>query len=314
VPASLSRLQDIALETDGKQKLLFILFMQLLGIVGSPVFKGQLPLPIWNSFYKGSIRVIERLAHGDTPTEVYDALIKTAQDQMDVETVFEHNIDSLRSKYNTYANTNSSRRKTFVSFEDFQASLQKALLRLSKMLRLSKAADFIPLFDAALELHANELVRLLWELNQTGIDDGWAILLMYSPQLLLNVQNDKSSSELSKTQRLRVGLKALVYLYDMARRKVEKLLLSSDESSETSDGPGHDGSKSPGPNGIYEVNCYHLSTWATSTLTLQGIVDDWNRCISMGNSQLVVKSGEATVAVNPVISRKKRNSDPRSHF
>ena len=234
-----------------------------------------------------------------------------------MEAIFNRNMNALLSSYNTYANTNASHpRKEFQSFGDFRSSLQKALLRLSKMLRLTDAIAFKPLFDAALDLPAPELARLVCELNRTGIDDGWAILLMYSPQLLLNVQKDETTSELSETERLNVGLKALVELYDMTRRKLVSFVQPSaaaDENGEESDWSDNDEREPPAANGIYEVNCYHLSTWAKSTVMLQRITDDWNRCIFLEHSRLMSVFGEATVIVKPVVSRKKRGLGSGSH-
>jgi hypothetical protein len=306
VPASLSRLKKIACETDGKQKLLFILFMQLLGIVGSPKFKGQLPLSMWHMFYSESICAIERLAIREvTPTQVYDALIETARNQMGAKDMFDRNANGLLACYNTYSNAMSFKdRREFQTFDDFRASLQKALLRLSKMLRLTEATAFQPLFDAALGLPAPKLAQLVCELNRSGIDDGWAILLMYSPQLLLNAQEDGSTPELNETERLRVGLNALVLLYAMARRKLESVMQDLDGIGEPSDWSDDDGTETPAANGIYEVNCYHLSTWAKSTGMLQRITEDWDRCIFMEHLRLLGDLGEAIVIVKPAVNRK----------
>lgn len=262
VPASLSRLEKIAEKENGKQKILFNLLMQLLGIVGLPSFKGKLPLSNWRMFYK-QICAIERLADGrkkHDPAKVYDDLTQDAREDMQ-------------------ADEN-------VNFSECSHPLQKALLRLSRMLRSTKTNKnkFDPLIDAALDLSDNERGRLVDELNRTGINDGWAILLMHSPKLLQNVQKDETTSD-SEMQRLRVGLKAIVKLYDKARETLSE----------------NSGRKSP-KSGIYEVDCYHVSTWAKSTVRLQKITEDWDRYTTMEHSRLMGNLGEATVIVKPMMS------------
>ena len=87
VPASLNRLREIAMEKEqynGRQALLFGLYMQLLGIAGGAFFSGQMRLFLWDSFY-ASIRALERLADGHTSTQVYDAFIETARSQVQVD-------------------------------------------------------------------------------------------------------------------------------------------------------------------------------------------------------------------------------------
>jgi hypothetical protein len=284
--------------------------MQLLGVAGGPVFKGQLPTFLWSAFYSGGIRAVERLADGDTPTQVYDAIIETARVQMEVEAELDRNQNRLISSFNTRANTQwAHRRAESRTLDQFRASLQKALLRLSKMLRLNKAADFKPLCDAALDLPPPELTRLVSELNRTGIDDGWAIVLMFSPTLLQHVQGDKTTSALTESERLRVGLKSLVKLYDMARHSLELRLhvhnAQLDSQAELNRSDSEDGD-SPAANGIYEVDCYQLTTWAKSTTILQRITKDWNRSVFLEHSLLMGDLGEATVNVKPQESRTKR--------
>jgi hypothetical protein len=127
---------------------------------------------------------------------------------------------------------------------------------------------------------------------------------MYSPQLLLNAQEDGSTPELNETERLRVGLNALVLLYAMARRKLESVMQDLDGIGEPSDWSDDDGTETPAANGIYEVNCYHLSTWAKSTGMLQRITEDWDRCIFMEHLRLLGDLGEAIVIVKPAVNRK----------
>jgi hypothetical protein len=89
-----------------------------------------------------------------------------------------------------------------------------------------------PLLVAALDLpNKNEfkfccedLLIIISELDRSGIDDGYAILLVYVPDLFQNLlnMNQRSSLTRNKVERLAVGLKCLSTLYQMARAQLDK--------------------------------------------------------------------------------------------
>jgi len=308
VPGSMVELQRIATQENGRQALHFGLFMQLLGISGSGggIFKGH------HVAFHENIEVIEKLADGQTPIQVYDSYIGSLVVKMEI-------TQRLAEKRADLERTFSKVSKDFLSFDDFAAALQKALLRLVRMLRYHDAKDLGPLLAAALEMTPQSLSDLVKELNLNGINDGWAILLMYSPSLIQNLANDKESeSEMKLDKRLLLGLRCLHRLYTIVRTYLKLEVeggvpwgggrdrggsLGSDASaheSETSAGSGKITEPQLGENGVCEVNCYQVATWAKKSKVLETIIKYHKRTIVLEPSFIKGRLAEGNFTVKNI--------------
>lgn len=106
------------------------------------------------------------------------------------------------------------------------------------------------MLEAALELKGDleighkTLSIIISELDRSGIDDGYAILLMYAPMLFQNLNKHSSSSSLSSNSnnngnsfqrsdvdRMAIGLRCLSTLYQMAREQLDEEISKNVERS-----------------------------------------------------------------------------------
>ena len=311
VPGSLVKLSAVASEGpsnsnkyNGRKSLYFGLFMQLLGISGHQ--GGQLPKSLWGAFYD-SIQALSGLADGQTPIEVYDSFVQNKKESLGVVAQVEQNTDRLQSIFEMV------KREDYESMEAFSQSFQKSIVRLALALRYVKPSQLSPLIGAALELGSKDLVNLVLELNRNGINDGWAILLMFGPNLLQTVVKDAPESEVQR--RLLLGLKTLNMLYKSARKELNwkfqvgetgNLNRGSDTASGVNSEVSHEISATgdlpreaaSATNGVYEVNCYQVATWAGNIDTLEHIVNKNKKAIVLEHSFINGSLGEAKFRVD----------------
>jgi len=308
-------------EFDGKRAMHFGLLMQTLGIAGGPRFGGHMVTFVWDSFFE-NIEVVGRLADGKSPVEVYNDFIdlKNEKFKMGEKLALEENKATVRKLYGAMGSA------MFANYGMFVAALEKALVRLALMLRFSKEEQLSPLIEAFFGLSLVELSALVKELNRSGIDDGWAILLMFSPTLLQNLNNDKDS-HLSCAERIQIGLKCLHVLYKEARKSLELNLFvgstgeagararsrsggssvagESDGDAEDEDGGGSENVEGirggrVAENGVYEVDCYQVATWAKNSIELRGIIATKKKSIHLEHSFLDDRLGEALFRIDRV--------------
>lgn len=325
VAGSLLNLQSIAMERkefDGKRAMHFGLLMQTLGIAGGPYFGGHMVTSVWDGFFE-NIEVVGRLADGKSPVEVYNDFIdlKNETFKMGEMLALEENEATVQKLYGAMGSA------TFANYGMFVAALEKALVRMALMLRFDKEEELSPLIEAVFGLSFVELSALVKELNRSGIDDGWAILLMYSPTLLQSLNKDKDS-RLSCAERIQIGLKCLHVLYKEARKSLELKLFvgstgeagararsrsggSSVAGESDSDAEGdEDGGGSENvegirggrvaENGVYEVDCYQVATWAKNSIELRGIIATKKKSIHLEHSFLDDRLGEALFRIDRV--------------
>mmetsp|Transcript_24901 Transcript_24901/g.34862 ORF Transcript_24901/g.34862 Transcript_24901/m.34862 type:complete len:503 (+) Transcript_24901:94-1602(+) len=127
---------------------------------------------------------------------------------------------SVKQVYDTYLH----KRAKSLGF-DIRWPTQRALCRICCMLRLHTKAEAEKVIGAYQNLPHDTWVLLRKELNTTGIDDGWAILLYYAPALLLNV-NAAKKEELKSPDTLFVeavegGMKILAKCFAAAREHIK---------------------------------------------------------------------------------------------
>lgn len=173
-------------------------------------------------------------------------------------------------------------------FDAFEAALVRALTRICKMCRApsSKEDDTcLPFLDAALALSPKELVVLVAELNRNGINDGWAILLMYSPNIL---------QALKSKNNLVLGLRCLYNLYSMTRKKLNEELKKSRTDGEEALRDEVAGIMASA-NGVYEVGCYPVLNW---TDQLESILKHKD-ALRIDHLYLRESLGEATTILKP---------------
>jgi hypothetical protein len=135
--------------------------------------------------FKMSIDAINRMSDGATPKDVYDYYLSRRAETL--------NLDITDPK-------------------------QKALVRICCMLRVSDAAraeDVTTVFGL---LPSNTQIILTQELNRSGVDDGYATLLYYSPATLANAQAaySKAGDPDAFSKGLSEGLTALARAYQEA--------------------------------------------------------------------------------------------------
>jgi hypothetical protein len=288
VGASLNKLKEVAVCLKGKKALHFCLFGMFLVIAGAPFFKGQVPGPVWKGFFE-SIEALSELTNKEiTPDQVYSRWSEKIKEKLNVKNYLtdgsRHAV--LEKMYSDSERFEEKGKKfkypfelnKYSSFDDFLLKLQRAILRLARMLRCNDDKLLPDIFLACCSLDPKSLSILVFELNKTGIDDGWAILIMYSPKLLQNRIADKKSIK-SQSERLAVGLNCLVHLYSMARLS-EQL-------------PVRDVNH---PNGVFEVNCYNVAV-DFSTDELCSKLDSAESCFSLDFKRISGTLGEAEIRI-----------------
>lgn len=316
-PASLVSLQKIAITgSNGKQALHFCLFCQVLSIAGGFPFHGTLPKPLWDAFYS-SIQELEKLCDGSTPQQVYDNVIRHWSVKLAVDELFATHQLRLNILYESFVFKQGSsfpqvkRTMPLSEAAAFTEGLKRAFVRLTRMLRLPNQAETIPLFEALFEIPIGSLKILVGELNRNGIDDGWAILLMFAPGILQNLKNEVSTTSMRPAvkDRIAVGLKCLVALYKLAREHLDwKQLGVGGERDRRSAGDTETNStlsadQEPADrhdvnaNGVYEVNCFQVATWANNSDELVRIMETKKAMRHEQTSHLQGSRGEAIITV-----------------
>ena len=100
---------------------------------------------------------------------------------------------------------------------DAQDRSERHLVRLALMLRLTTPGEAVVLKGAFGLLDLDVQAVLMGELNATGVDDGWGILVYYAPDLLRNVRALAGSNQ---REGLVAGLSLLARVYVVARQDV----------------------------------------------------------------------------------------------
>jgi hypothetical protein len=91
----------------------------------------------------------------------------------------------------------------------------QAITRLCCQMRINDSSGARTLLEVFDGLPRNTQAILINELNRTGIDDGWAILIYYAPSMMLNLM--QSLKEQPYQQRVSFALNMLARLYQNAR-------------------------------------------------------------------------------------------------
>jgi hypothetical protein len=182
--------------------------------------KGQLGFPVWMAF-KSSIQTLEKLADSVTPLDVYAEAVEMWARQLDCESLLHEEELKLRELFIKVINAGIISWIGWDTFHDFRSAFKTALIRLSRFLRYDdrKSAELV--FDASMRMEVKDLTCLIYELNKNGINDGWAILLMFSPNLMQNLLKNSSKSDKILSERLKIGMHCLAYLFKMAREHIE---------------------------------------------------------------------------------------------
>jgi hypothetical protein len=102
---------------------------------------------------------------------------------------------------------------------DISQPQQRAVARLACMLRYSNQQEVAEMQDAFASLHPNIQAILEQELNRSGVDDGFATILYYSPAVLANTLK---SFQGDKKQALILGFTTLAQVYQEARISLKK--------------------------------------------------------------------------------------------
>lgn len=164
----------------------------MAGAAGQFVQNGSAVMtePTYQGF-RSSIESLEGIAKGHSPVQVYD-----------------NYLESRAKKINL----------------DIQNPTQRAATRLSCMLRISESEKAREVQDALTSLPENTRAILEKELNKTGVDDGYATLLYYSPALLLNIRTalEKTGDPNAAQKSLEIGLTTLARIYQEARITLKK--------------------------------------------------------------------------------------------
>jgi hypothetical protein len=306
VGASLSQLKKVASRPDGNKALHFCLFGMFLVIAGSSSFRGQVHGYIWKGFFE-SIKALSKLIEpDDNPALVYtrwseeiDGKLKVMDHLKDVTTCAVLNTLfadlNAKNRASECSEINEAKHidfpvtfeiEKFSSFDDFLAKMKRAILRLARMLRCDDDKLLPDLVGACLNLDPKSLSYLVSELNKTGIDDGWAMLIMYSPKLLQNRIADKKSTK-SQSERLAVGLNCLVHLYFMARTENMLHFQLNKQQDDVN------------PNGVFEVNCYNVAV-DFSTDELARILESTDRCFFLDFKWIRGSLGEAEIRIERI--------------
>lgn len=307
VPASLRKLQETAQGPDGLQILRLSLMIQVLGIAGLPWAKGKFKGDLWSTFYKG-MKLLENLSVGKSSRDVYESAIEDRKKQFiksitgpsDAPISLLHFVGSKYADWEISGNASAEKRRkgrnTAGSKDEFIEKLTRALIRLSAFIRSSGSKDDLELvLGAALTLDSDTLHYLVDELNINGINDGWAIVLMYAPLILQNVTKGANKN----VKNLSVGLKCLARLYEISREQVKRYLGQDDHF----DGDGEAESSSAGhqfsAHGVYEVRCFQVSTWAEYADKLTHITENFKTQGTLVFSHIYLEGnfGEAELKV-----------------
>lgn len=319
VAASLQKLQEIATGPSGPETLRLVLMSQVLGIAGA--MDGKLFLSLWTGFHR-NMKILERLGDGATAKEVYyDAIKDTAktildsrnsEDSYSASTAADLSAgsadeaaDPIRELRKIVASKFNPILLRAVTIE----SVTDALLRLAAMLRWKSFTEFGLLLDALNDhdLSSGTLGYLVKELNLSGLDDRWAILLMHSPSILQTVTRH------GKTKKnLQIGLRCLARLYEVGRGKIEGLLKEEKERFEDQwgsfvegsgggsgggDGVAGEGLERLSAAGVYEVNCFQVAVWAEQPSKLATITERFKDCLVFNPIYLSRGLGEAELRV-----------------
>ena len=102
---------------------------------------------------------------------------------------------------------------------DAQNRSERHLVRLALMLRLTTPGEAVVLKGAFGLLDLDVQAVLMGELNATGVDDGWGILVYYAPDLLRNVRALAGSNQ---REGLVAGLSLLARVYVAARQTLDR--------------------------------------------------------------------------------------------
>jgi hypothetical protein len=103
-----------------------------------------------------------------------------------------------------------------------QRKRDRALLRIAMMLKISENLEIQDLNKAYDSLSTKDQTILTKEMNVNGTNDGFGILLYYSPALLLNIVSATKipNSEIDRIESFQIGLKILARLYQESRRVI----------------------------------------------------------------------------------------------
>jgi len=284
----------------------------MLAIAGVPAFDGKLP-PIMSTIFLGNIRRLQALADGEAPKQVYAKVLEATDARLKVKEMAQEEkyLERLKTMFNNNkqqqhpGGRDENTDKLFATFESFFEAFSKAILRIACMLRFNTPEKVVPLLGAALDQKYYTLAVLVRELNLSGVDDGWAILLMFCPILLQNIIKDESPTKpLTPAQvqeRLVLGLHCLSYLYKKTREELELHGIGcgvwgtrhrlnsagSDEHDVDDDSLTDDEtceSEVLSDNGVYEVSCYQVATWAESYAEISKIMMNAKKCIQLEHS------------------------------
>jgi hypothetical protein len=310
VPASLLDLQEIAVETsdfDGRKAMNFCIFSQVVAIFAN--FKsGEVPYFLYRVFFD-AMTSLQPLAGGTKAVDVYAARLNSSAQKLDVEAELEEVEEDLEDVYDKFHHNSSD----WATFEDFSADFKKAYLRVAAFCRYNKKSEQSEaLLHAFLNLDSDMIVDLIKELNRTGIDDGWAILLMYTPDMFQSLANPKAGPSVPLQARLVLALRLLHFLYKTARKVLEfKLIMdeSDDEGTDEDDeeledeaegngnGRARAGSiseqREPGQNGVYRVGCYQVAQWSKFAKVVGETLREGNKRVILEHNFLHGTSGEA---------------------
>ena len=183
LPASLLSLRRLARDRDGPRLCRFALLLWILRV---PAF-WRVPGLLKNM--RGAIEALLRLEDGTVgAARVYDEFLST--------------------------------RASLLNFAfDAQDRSERHLVRLALMLRLTTPSEAVVLKGAFGLLDLDVQAVLTGELNATGVDDGWGILVYYAPDLLRNVRALAGSNQ---REGLVAGLSLLARVYVAARQTLDR--------------------------------------------------------------------------------------------
>ena len=309
VPASLLDLQEIAVETsdfDGRKAMNFCIFSQVVAIFAN--FKsGEVPYFLYRVFFD-AMTSLQPLAGGTKAVDVYAARLNSSAQKLDVEAELEEVEEDLEDVYDKFHHNSSD----WATFEDFSADFKRRTCASRHSAATIKSEQSEALLHAFLNLDSEMIVVLIIELNRSGIDDGWAILLMYTPDMFQSLANPKAGPSVPLQARLVLALRLLHFLYKTARKVLEfKLIMdeSDDEGTDEDDeeledeaegngnGRARAGSiseqREPGQNGVYRVGCYQVAQWSKFAKVVGETLREGNKRVVLEHNFLHGTSGEA---------------------
>jgi len=278
VPGSLLQLSRLAkMRTlngqpfDGARALYAYLMMHVVAIAGN--MGGALPSFVWTHVFKKSVDALQNLTEpGFGPMEAYATFLHETNDQMKISDVMKTtgSVVLRRTTSTDFGSKQPSPRVRQAALrigKEVMDDAVRAVVRIARMMRLSKPDDAAVLVDAWKSLHQHDAVCLERELIRTGIEDGWALVLMYMPSVLQAVAIDSKSKAwgeehsrargtpgvkdmaAQKSAGWAEGFRLMSKVFMRTRQQLEELL-------QTKDCPAEE-------NGVYTVNCHALVAWAS---------------------------------------------------